>query len=233
MNFSAIVFASFAILNSSQVAQPVGSPSGEPMVYRSSKEDSYANRQIPTGSFWVSWYRRSTGIGRHRMMSIDSYEYVGAKEVDRLSPVYDGDSFTNFHIVQSFSTINESTVSTTVKFSSKETTTLASKIGLDNVTVSNKYTISSQYEIENTATYTYSEQSSLTIECDIKPEIISGRLFAISAAAFTYRLHCQTWQYDDLWTGHKEVSGSRKLFTTYLTLDPFITVAYLDGTVAL
>ena len=50
-------------------------------------------------------------------------------------------------------------------------------------------------------------------------------------AAYTYKISCEHWQLDDWWWGSYEVDGSRSSFTTYYTVDPFITIGFEDGSI--
>lgn len=63
-------------------------------------------------------------------------------------------------------------------------------------------------------------------------EVIKDELpFALCEASYTYKLYCQTWMWDDYWWGDYEVSGSRESFVVYLTINPFVTICYSDGSV--
>lgn len=40
------------------------------------------------------------------------------------------------------------------------------------------------------------------------------------------------WQYDNSWWGNYEVDGSRSAYYTHITLKPFITLGFEDGSFA-
>ena len=69
------------------------------------------------------------------------------------------------------------------------------------------------------------------VEYDVIPELVKGKKFFLCMAAYTYKISCEQWQIDDWWWGNYEVDGSRSSFTTYYTVDPFITIGFEDGSI--
>jgi hypothetical protein len=223
MNFSVAAFVFLTVLNQGAVANKI---------QRAPSNVDYENYQIQTGSFWVSMYK-NYGVGRHRMVSIDSYEYIGPQRLELLTNYYNASALTNFKFQETFQAIEESTVSSTIKNSVKTMTKIAEKANLGSIEFGADAKVSSEYVIEETQTYTYSESTTFSISYEVQQDVVKGKHFALAMAGYTYRMHCQTWEYDDLWWGKKEVKGSRKSFLSYLTLNPFLTVSFDDGTIVL
>lgn len=185
--------------------------------------------KVQLGKYDVGWCRNNL-IGRHQMISLDSVKYLGEEVIDRLSETYNSNALTNFHFTKSFSTVETSTISTSVQLSSQATTTIGVKAGMDDVSVSEGETISEAYKIENVTTFSYSQKKEQTVSYDVSPETVKGKHFYLAAVAYVYKIKCQKWQYDDYWWGDYEVTDSRSTFSTYITLNPFITIAFDDGT---
>ena len=184
---------------------------------------------VETGTFEVDWWREGV-IGRHQMVSFDSIDYLGAIEVKKLSRTYDSSVLDNFHFTESVEILEEDTISLTISETSKFISTLGVKAGLNNIEISDKYTLEQMFKIEGSNTYTISNKLSYKVEYDVKSDVINGQKFYLAEAAYVYKINCQKWQYDNYWWNNYEVSGSRKSFTSYLSLDAYVTVALEDGT---
>ncbi len=169
-------------------------------------------------------------IGRHQMVSFDKVEYLGALSLKKLSITYNGAVLQNFHFEETMKTVMENSVSLSIEESSKFASTLGVKAGLDNIEISDKYTMEQLFTIEKTTTYTVGIEQTYTISYDVVPEIVKGEKFYLSQAAYVYKIECQKWQYDNYWWGNYEVSGSRTSFNTYIALNPYITICLEDGT---
>lgn len=185
---------------------------------------------ITTGQYESSRWKVGW-IGRHQMVSVDSYTYLGLLNVKTLSVSYNANALTNFSFSETITTVEENTVSTSVKMSSAITSSLAAKFGIDGIGISDGYTINQAYTIQQTATYSYSVATNSTISYDVRESVVVGRRFALCEAAYVYKATCQKWQYDDYWWGHIEVSDTRSTFYSYLTLQPFITIGFSDGSI--
>jgi hypothetical protein len=185
---------------------------------------------ITLGQYETSWWYVGW-IGRHQMVSVDSSTYLGLLNVKTLSAYYNANALTNFSFSQTVTVVQETTVSTSVEETSSITSSLAAKFGIDGIGISDGYTISQSYTIQQTTTYSYSEATSSSINYDVRESVVAGKRFALCEAAYVYKATCQKWQYDDYWWGHTEVSGSRSTFYTYLTLQPFITIGFSDGSI--
>jgi ACT domain-containing protein len=188
---------------------------------------------ITTGQYESNWWFPSFSvIGRHQMVSVDSYSYLGLLNIKTLSAYYNANALTNFSFSETISTIEETTVSTSVQTTSTITSSLAAKMGIDGVSVSDGYTVSQAYTIQQTTTYSYSVATSSTINYDVRESVVAGKRFALCEAAYVYRATCQKWQYDNYWFNNNvEVSNSRSTFYTYRTIEPFITLVFSDGSI--
>lgn len=184
---------------------------------------------ISYGEYETNWWREGV-IGRHQMISIDSSEYIGRQIISKLTDTYSSKALINFKFTESISTIITDTISTSEKLTSQITSTIGVKASLPYVEVSDKYTISNSYVIENTATYSYSKKVEYSISYEVNQSLINGRDFYLANSAYIYKIKCQKWQYDNYWWGNYEVKGSRSTFYSYLTLSPVITVGFIDGT---
>lgn len=184
---------------------------------------------VSTGSFEVEWWREGF-IGRHQMASYNSIEYLGPIEVKKLSKTYNAAVLKNFHFTESVKTVEENTISLTISATSKFVSTLGVKAGLDDIEISGNYSVEQIYSIEGTKTYTIANELTYTVEYDVDPDDVSGQKFYLAEAAYVYKIKSEKWQYDDYWWGDYEVSGSRSSFVTYVTLDPYVTVALEGGT---
>lgn len=223
-------FLSFSSVSGATVTKELESEQQDKIV-RLSSETAVPQPKISYGEYDADWWRNGL-IGRHQMVSIDSSEYIGEIVVQKLSATYDPVPFESFKFEQKVNTVTTSSVSTSEKFSSTVTSTLAVEMGMSDVKVSDKYTISNSYTIENTLTYSYAESKEITISFEAKPEYVSEKRFFLGMFAYVYKVKCQKWQYDDYWWGKVEVSGSRSDFNSYIILDPYITIGYADGTFA-
>ncbi len=87
------------------------------------------------------------------------------------------------------------------------------------------------FKIEGSNTYTISNKLSYKVEYDVKSDVINGQKFYLAEAAYVYKINCQKWQYDNYWWNNYEVSGFRKSFTSYISLDAYVTVALENGTI--
>lgn len=169
-------------------------------------------------------------IGRHQMVSFDGVEYLGPMSIKKLSNSYNGAVLQNFHFEEKVKTVLENSVSLSIEESSKFTSTLGVKAGLDNIEVNDSYTIEQYFKINNTVTYTVSKEIEYSISYDVIPEMVCNKKFYLAQAAYVYKIECQKWQYDNYWWGNYEVSNSRVKFDTYIALEPYITVCLEDGT---
>lgn len=190
--------------------------------------DVVPSANITYGSYESDWFYHNF-VGRHNWVSIDSSYYMGRIVVQQLSPIYNPNALEDFHFTESISTTETSTISTTTKLSSSITSSIGVKAGLDNVVLSGNYKINNSYVIENTQTYSYSEQTTRTVTYNVIKDKVKNHDFYLGSVAYVYKIKCQTWQIDDFWWGSYEVSGSRTTFYTYLTLNPTITIAFADG----
>lgn len=188
------------------------------------------NVNIQYGTYDVGWWYEGF-VGRHQMVSIDSSEYLGVVQIKKLSKTYNPSILTNFTFEDTVSTVTETTISTTISTSSTITSTLGVKMGMSGVSVSNEYTISQTYMIEDTYTYSYSAAESLTVKYEVDKNKIGSNHFYLAYAAYVYKVKCQKWQYDNWWWGDCEVSDSRSTFYTYITIEPFVTIALTNGTI--
>ncbi len=107
-------------------------------------------------------------IARHQMISIDSSEYLGPIVVDKLTSTYNAAALENFHFNERISTVEDSTVSTSIELSSEITSGLGVKMNMDDVVIFGNYAIKDIYKIENTVTYSYSEEITKDVSYDVK-----------------------------------------------------------------
>ena len=184
---------------------------------------------VQLGSFEVNWWREGF-IGRHQMVSYDSVDYLGPISVKKLSNTYSTSALNNFHFEETIQTINENSISLTISESSKFTSTLGVKAGLNGLQISDDYSIEKYFSIEGVSTYTITNEISYKVEYDVNQELVSGKKFYLAEAAYVYKINCQKWQYDNYWWGNYEVNNSRSSFVSYVSLNPFITIALEDGT---
>ena len=184
---------------------------------------------VQLGSFEVNWWREGF-IGRHQMVSYDSVDYLGPISVKKLSNTYSTSALNNFHFEETIQTINENSISLTISESSKFTSTLGVKAGLNGLQISDDYSIEKYFSIERVSTYTITNEISYKVEYDVNQELVSGKKFYLAEAAYVYKINCQKWQYDNYWWGNYEVNNSRSSFVSYVSLNPFITIALEDGT---
>lgn len=185
---------------------------------------------IQIGTFEVEWWREGL-IGRHQMLNIKSYEYLDSICIKKLTETYNGNALNNFHFKSTFSCMSETTISTTIKVTKSIAKSIGAKVGIDNLEISADATMKKSYSIENTISYSYAEEKSFEVEYDVIPELVKGKKFFLCMAAYTYKISCEQWQIDDWWWGSYEVDGSRSSFTTYYTVDPFITIGFEDGSI--
>lgn len=184
---------------------------------------------VQTGEYEVGWWM--VGLhGRHQKVKIGEPQYLGILEIAQLSDNFDGNLLTDLHFEQTISTIEENSVSTTISASSSVISTIAVKAGLSQFSVSGDYAVQQSFKIEQTATYTISSETEYSVSYNIESEKVKGKIFHLASAAFTYKIECEMWEWDDYWWGAYEVYGSRKSFVTYLTLYPYLTLAEFDGT---
>lgn len=193
------------------------------------QSDYQPELNVSIGSFEVEWWREGF-IGRHQMASYISIEYLGPIEVKKLSKTYDAAGLANFHFTESVKTFEENTISLTISATSKFISTLGVKAGLDNIQISGDYSLEQIYSIEGTKTYTIANELVYTVEYDVNPDAVSNRKFCLAEAAYVYKIKSEKWQYDNYWWGNYEVENSRSSFVTYVTLDPYVTIAFEDGT---
>lgn len=165
------------------------------------------------------------------MVSIDSSEYLGLLEIQKLSRTYSPTGAEKLKFTETITTVAGTTISTTISETSEFTTTLGVKMGMSDISISSDYTITKSYEIQNTITYSYSTATSLSVEFEVDKNAVGDNHFYLAYAAYVYKVKCQKWQYDNWWWGDYEVSGSRSTFYTYITYDPFVTIALANGTI--
>lgn len=177
---------------------------------------------ISKSSKEVDWWYEGI-IGRHEMVQILDYEYIGLQNVHTLAGPYNANVLTNFKFTETVSTVNTLSLSTTQQLSSKVTTGIEVRAGVSE-TVSASRNVTSVYTIENTLTYTTSTSITFTVQYEPKQELIENSKFALCLGAYVYKLECKTWKYDNYWWGNYTVSGSTKYFTSYITVDPFVTL---------
>ena len=180
----------------------------------------------------VDAYTERVGlIGRHTMISFDSYTYIGYDVVQTLTNYYSAAALSSFHMTSQYETIVETSVSTSASYSYKLLNSVHIMAGLTKIASAEQETeVSQVYEINSTNTYTTSTKESGSLDYYVDDDVVDGKIFALGVAAEIYKIECQTWKYDDYWWGDYEVSGSRESFTAYLTFNPFVTIVYRDGT---
>lgn len=184
---------------------------------------------IQYGSYDVDWWYEGF-VGRHQMISLESSEYLGMLTLKQLTEFFNPNMFSTLTFTRTIKTISTSTVSTTESFSSKTTSSIGVKVGLDNVSASSEYKITQSYTIENTVTYSYSQEEELSVSFNVDKEAVGNRNFCLGSVGYVYKVKCQAWQYDNWWWGDYEVDGSRFTFYSYVTLNPTLTLCFEDGT---
>lgn len=221
-------FLSFSSVSGNVITEKP-EPQSQNQISCCSAQDGYIPKPtISYGKYDIGWWREGL-IGRHQMISIDSSEYIGELMLEPLTNTYNSSALTNFHFEETVETIETSTICTTVELSSTITTTLGVKMGMDDVSVSDDCKISKFYRIQNTQTYSYSKRKQSKVSFDVKEDVVKGKNFCLATVAYVYKVACQKWQYDDYWWGNYVVDGSRSAYYTYITLKPFITVGFEDG----
>ena len=184
---------------------------------------------VQLGSFEVNWWCEGI-IGRHQMVSYDSVDYLGPISIKKLSNTYSTSALKNFHFEETIQTTNENSISLTISESSKFTSTLGVKAGLNDIQISDDYSINKYFYIEGVSTYTITNEIAYEVEYDVDQKLVLGKKFYLAEAAYVYKINCQKWQYDNYWWGNYEVDNSRSSFVSYVSLSPFITIALEDGT---
>lgn len=169
-------------------------------------------------------------VGRHRMVQIKSVSARGLDCIDVITEYYNGSALENFHFTDEVTTINTTTVATTTQVSSRISTGLQVVAGINGAKVSGDKKVEGNLMVSNTITYSATESNTFTIEFDVKPEIINGKVFALGMVADIYEITYETWQWDDYWWGDYVVSGSRKTGTGYIVANPYVSVVFRDGT---
>lgn len=171
-------------------------------------------------------------VGRHRMVQIKSVADRGDQCVDVLTQYYDAGVLEDFHFSEKITTIVTTTVSTTTQLSAKLSTGLQVAAGIPGAKISGNVNVEIGYTITNTVTYSATEQIELQLEYTVKQEVVEDKVFALCMAAHVYEITYETWQWDDYWWGDYVVSGSRKTGTGYITVQPYVTIVFRDGTLA-
>lgn len=191
-----------------------------------------ASINVTLGEFeYSSW--RNGFITRHEMINLKSCEHLGIIPVKSITDFYNPNFLNGLVISESYSIITANAISTTTEFSYDFTSSIGMKIDVPGIEVNSEFKLTQGYTIESSVTYSYSTQKTITVSMDIDLSKAEGKEFCIGYAASTYKIECETWQYDDYWWGNYEVSGSRKSFSTYCTINPFITMIFRDGSVLL
>ena len=152
--------------------------------------DVVPSANITYGSYESDWFYHNF-VGRHNWVSIDSSYYMGRIVVQQLSPIYNPNALEDFHFTESISTTETSTISTTTKLSSSITSSIGVKAGLDNVVLSGNYKINNSYVIENTQTYSYSEQTTRTVTYNVIKDKVKNHDFYLGSVAYVYKIRCQ------------------------------------------
>lgn len=176
----------------------------------------------------VEWYKVNL-IGRHVFVKIDKCESLGAQPVELLTDMRNGKIMENVKIKEEVEAIQTTSLSTEIKCSSKMMTTLEVQAGIPGASVSAGKSVEAGYSFSKTTTYTTTIRKATTIEYEIKQEYIDDRRFCLGMVADVYKITWQTWQVDDYWWGDYEVSGSRKTYEGYITVRPYLTIVYDDG----
>lgn len=207
-----------------------GVPCEKQIISRSFPSKDYA-MNISTEEKEVGMTKVNGIIGRHEMVRINHYEYIGLQKIKDLSQMYNPNVFTGFKFNQTVTTITSNTVSTVEKQSISVTAGLRATVGMNGADVTADSSLNYVYDIEHSQTYTTSKSESISVEFQIREEILTDKKFCVCQAAYTFKLTCETWKWDDYWWGKQIVSGSRKFFTAYYTVEPFITIYLEDGTI--
>lgn len=168
------------------------------------------------------------GIGRHTMVQILDYEFLGEDSVEALTEFHNGSVTENVHFEETVETYNSAVFSTTEEFSFDVTLSLSMQLGVG-VSAEVGTSVTAGYVINSTSTYTVAERVSYTLEYDIPAEYIDNKEYAIGIVGDIYKIEWQTWQWDDWWWGDFEVEGSRKKCIGYLVANQYVTVVYRDG----
>lgn len=168
-------------------------------------------------------------IGRHVFVKIDKCESLGEQPVELLTKEQNGKIIKEYVYEETIESINETSLSTTIKCSSSMHTTLELQAKIPGAEFSANKSISKGYEIGQTVTYTTAQRESVKVKFEVKQEFIEGRHFYIGMVGKVYKITWQTWQVDDYWWGDYEVSGSRKTYEGYIVIRPYLTIVYDDG----
>ncbi len=194
----------------------------------SSSHKTVPNPEITLGEFETgSW--KNGWIGRHEMLSIKTYSYLGFLNTKTLSPFFNTTVFNKHTFTWKINTLVTNAVSTTIKESASYTSKIIDKIAVDQIGIDTESSVTYQLSIENTYAYTYSVETEFEVSFQAIEEVVNGRSFALCLANHVFKIECEKWQYDDYWWGNTEVSGSRTKFTTYLTMIPTVTALFEDG----
>lgn len=183
---------------------------------------------IELGKFEVSWWRNGF-IGRHQMVSLNSYTYVDYLPVKVLTDFYEGSILEDYEFEDSVRSVTTSTISTSIQLSSSFTEKIGAKISYDSFVIEASGSHTTEFTFNQTKTYSHSEEKSYTIKTKISKDVVGGRKFAMCLCYYVYKISCTQWQYDNYAWGNYEVSGSRFDFDTYLLLIPTVTVIFSNG----
>lgn len=212
-------FLSFAV-----IASPYGAVM--PMQANSSYNiENVSYEEVEVDMYW-RWF-----IGTHVMVQIEKVEPMGYQCIDKLSRNYSGSGLENFTFREKFTTVTSTTISTTKSFSSKISTGLQVAAKIPNAQITGDAKIEQVYTISNTSTYTATESTEFEVEFSVKQEVVNGKIFALCMAADVYKVTWDTWEWEDTWWGDYELEGTRQTNIAYITVDPFVTIVFSDGSV--
>lgn len=222
LRFLASLFLSFTVVSSSGATVLLADPAF-------SVNDDYLNNvpklnvnynAIETG------LEHNYGIGRHKMLKINSVDYMGVTFLDQLTYWLNPNDCKDVIIERNITTITETTISFTETVSSEVAYSVGINLGWDIVSMDFTKTMSKSYEIEKQETYSYTVIQEFKLGFVINYDTVANRTFALGLVGHTYKITYETWSWDDFWWGDYEVSGSRRIETAYLSIDPCITLIY-------
>lgn len=101
---------------------------------------------VQYGTYDIDWWYEGF-VGRHQMLSIDSSEYLGVLLLKNVTEYFNPNMFSTLTFTKTVKAITTSTASTTISLTSKMTSSIGVKVGLENVSISKDYKISQSYTI--------------------------------------------------------------------------------------
>ncbi len=229
-------FLSFSIISGTCTSNdPYGTSEASELhdvsIYGPNGESSSSEKPSPNvelGEFEVSWWRNGF-IGRHQMVSLDSYAYVDYLPIEILTYYYEGSITDDFEFSQTVTSITSNTISTSVEVSSTFAEKIGAKISVDGIGIELGASSSKEITLNQTVTYSFSKEVSYTVTAKISKDVVGGKKFAMCLCCYVYKVSCTMWQYDNYAWGNYEVSGSRSSFDTYLLLTPTVSVIFSNG----